>query len=103
MQNSPFPQDDQTAQVLRQAEPLLQAIAAIALGNTAQKLEVEEALAAMEQQGFHLRAATQRIWNGERDAAALTAGLDDIDSALVQRVLTLLAETFRANTLDMLE
>jgi hypothetical protein len=103
MQNSPFPQDDQTVQVLQQAEPLLQAIAAIARGDTAQKIEVEEALAAMEQQGFHLRAAAQRIWAGERDAAALTAGLDNIVSALVQRVLTLLAETFRANTLDMLE
>jgi hypothetical protein len=31
--------------------------------------------------------AVQRIWQGERDEAALTAGLDEVDSALVRRVL----------------
>jgi hypothetical protein len=75
---------------LQQAEPLLQAIAAIARGDTSHKLEVDEALAGMEGQGFHLREAAQRIWAGERDAAALTQGLDEIDSALVRRVLALL-------------
>lgn len=82
---------DQTAQALRQLEPLLQAIATIARGDASQQLAVEEMLAQLEQQGFHLRDAAQRIWQGERDAAALTAGLDEVDSALVQRVLALLA------------
>lgn len=81
----------QATQVLQQAEPLLQAIATIARGDPAQQLAVEEALAQMEQQGFHLRAAAHRIWQGERDPAALTAGLDEIDTALVARVLALLA------------
>jgi hypothetical protein len=71
----------------------LQAIAAIAQGDTSDKLAVEEALAQMEQQGFHLRDAAARIWAGERDAAALTAGLDEIDSALVQRVLDILNDS----------
>jgi hypothetical protein len=71
----------------------LQAIAAIAQGDPSQKLEVDEALAQMEQQGFHLRDAAARIWAGERDAAALTAGLDEIDSALVQRVLDILNDS----------
>jgi hypothetical protein len=84
---------DQAAQILQQAEPLLQAIAAIAQGDTSDKLAVEEALAQMEQQGFHLRDAAQRIWAGERNAAALTAGLDEIDTALVQRVLAILNDS----------
>jgi hypothetical protein len=90
LQGQPQQRGDQTAQILQQAEPLLQAIAAIAQGDTSVKLTVEEALAQMEQQGFHLRAAAQRIWAGERDAAALTAGLDAIDTALVQRILDIL-------------
>jgi hypothetical protein len=84
---------DQAAQILQQAEPLLQAIAAIAQGDTSDKLAVEEALAQMEQQGFHLRAAAAHIWAGERDPAALTQGLDEIDSALVQRVLDILNDS----------
>ena len=36
------------------------------------------------------RDAAHRIWSGERDAAALTEGLDEQDSALVRHVLHLL-------------
>ena len=54
-------------QVLCRFEPLLQAIAAAASD------------------------AGQR-WAGERDAAALTEGLDEQDSALVRRVLELLEQ-----------
>jgi hypothetical protein len=39
----------------------------------------------------HDQGAVQRIWQGQRDEAALTAGLDDVDAALVRRVLALLA------------
>jgi hypothetical protein len=93
LQGPPQQAGDQAAQILQQAEPLLQAIAAIARGDTSQKLEVDEALAQMEQQGFHLRDAAAHIWAGERDAAALTQGLDEIDSALVQRVLDILNDS----------
>jgi hypothetical protein len=37
-----------------------------------------------------LREPARRIWAGERDAQALTEGLDVQDSALVRRVLALL-------------
>jgi tetratricopeptide (TPR) repeat protein len=86
------PGDDQAARLLQQLEPLLQAIARVARGDTTQRLEIEEALAQLEGQGFHLRDAAHHIWAGERDAAALMTGLDAVDSALVQRLLALLAE-----------
>jgi hypothetical protein len=79
------------AHALEQLAPLLQAVAAVAQGDDAPRAQVEAALAQLEQQGVHLQAAVQRIWAGERDAAALTAGLDAIDSALVRRVLEVLA------------
>jgi hypothetical protein len=80
----------QTEQVVRQLEPLLRDIAAVAQGDDAPRARVEAALAQLEQQGVHLQAAVQRIWAGERDAEALTAGLDAIDSTLVRRVLEVL-------------
>jgi tetratricopeptide (TPR) repeat protein len=84
--------DDQATRILQQAEPLLQAVATIAAGDTSQQQAVEEELARLEEKDFHLREAVQRIWAGERDAAALTAGLDAIDSALVRRVLEVIGE-----------
>ena len=46
----------------------------------------------LETKGWHLGEAVQRIWAGERDAASMTAGLDEQDSALVRRVLEIIAE-----------
>jgi hypothetical protein len=91
LQGQQQPGGDQVAQLLQQAEPLLQAIATVARGDTSQQLAIEEELARLEGQGFDLRGAVQRIWAGERDAAALTAGLDEVDGALVRRVLALVA------------
>ncbi len=42
-----------------------------------------------------LRAPVERIWAGERDAAALTRGLDAQDTALIGRILALIAEEER--------
>jgi hypothetical protein len=80
----------QTEQVVRQLEPLLRDIAAVAQGDDAPRARVEAALEQLAQQRVYLQDATRRIWAGERDAAALTAGLDAIDSALVRRVLEVL-------------
>jgi hypothetical protein len=76
--------------VVRQFEPLLRDIAAVAQGDDAPRARVEAALEQLAQQRVYLQDATRRIWAGERDAAALTAGLDAIDSALVRRVLEVL-------------
>jgi tetratricopeptide (TPR) repeat protein len=70
-------------------EPLLQAIAD-AVNDEESRAQIEPLLAVVEQRGWRLTDAVHRIWAGERDAAALTAGLGQQDSALVRRVLDIL-------------
>lgn len=77
------------ADVLANFEPLLQAIAVVAAGDTAQKGEIETELADLETKGWRLSEPVKRIWAGERDVTALTAGLDAQDTALVKRLLPL--------------
>jgi hypothetical protein len=77
-------------QVLREFEPLLQEIVA-AVTDASQRGPLEPVLADLEQQGWKIRQPVQRLWAGERDAEALTAGLDAQESALVRQLLHLLA------------
>ncbi len=79
------------AAVLEQFEPLLQAIAAVAAGDESQREEIESVLASLETKGWRLTNSVQRMWAGERDAAALTAGLEEQDAAIVRRLLQLMA------------
>lgn len=91
--------DDETAddeEVLRQFEPLLQGIAAATRGDATERREVEAVLPQLEQRGWHIAAAVRAIWNGERDAARLTARLDTADASLIRRVLAILASTPQA-------
>lgn len=86
---------------ISQVEPLLQAIATVAQGDTAERDQLEEVLAELEAQGWHLEAAVQRLWAGERDVAVLTAGLDEQDMLLVMRIVELLAApSHPSNDLD---
>ena len=78
-------------QVLHKFEPLLQGIAA-AVNDEGLRAQIEPLLAAWEQKGWRLTEAVHRIWAGERDAEALTAGMDEQDTALVRRVLELLEQ-----------
>jgi tetratricopeptide (TPR) repeat protein len=77
--------------VIKQAEPLLRAIAAVALGNDAQRPEAELLLKQLEQAGLNLKDPVSRIWAGERDSDALTADFDALGASLVRRVLALIA------------
>jgi len=79
-------------EVLQKLEPLLKDVAAIAAGRAGKqvKTRVEQELESAEEHGWHLRDAAHRIWAGERDGEALTAGLDEQDAALVRRVLELI-------------
>ncbi len=77
------------AEVLREFEPLLQCIAA-AVADASLRAQIEPVLARLEENGWMLREPVRRIWAGERDEAALTAGLDAQDTALVRRILELL-------------
>ncbi len=80
------------AEALRQFEPLLQGIAAVARGAETERAEVELALEDVERKGWRLRTAAEQIWAGERRLASLTHGLDELDRALIERILTILAE-----------
>jgi hypothetical protein len=68
---------------------------AIAAGDTTQRDEILETLAELqtnlEIENWEFRQVVQRIWAGERDVSTLTAGLDEMDTALVQRVLEIIA------------
>ena len=79
------------SELVRRFEPLLRAVARVALGDEEPRERAEAALAELEDNGWHLAAAVHRIWAGERDGDALTAGLDEQDSALIRRVLELLS------------
>jgi site-specific recombinase XerD len=76
--------------LVEQFLPLLQAIAAVAQGEREPRGWVESELARLEQHGFCLTAAVQAVWAGQRDSDVLTRGLDEIDAALIRRVLVLL-------------
>lgn len=73
--------------VLANFEPLLQAAADVALGDHGSRAEVEQVLAEIESRGWQIAGPIRRIWDGERDAGDLTAGLDDQDALLVMSVL----------------
>jgi len=77
-------------EVLSGFEPLLQGIAAVARGNSQPRAEIEDLLPKLEEKGWRIADAVRRLWAGERDAEALTAGLDAQDAALVRRALELL-------------
>jgi hypothetical protein len=48
---------------------------------------VEAAFDQFERGGWRIVDPIQRIWAGERDEAALTAGLDDADTLIVREIL----------------
>jgi DNA-binding transcriptional ArsR family regulator len=81
-------------EVVRRFEPLLAAIAAVALGQGRDGIQekVDAELEQLQDRGWLVRDAAHRIWAGERDPDALTDGLDEQDTALVLRVLELIRE-----------
>ena len=83
------PQANMT-QVLQRSAPLLRDIAAVAEGDEERKAQIEALLPQLEQQGWQLTTAVQRIWAGERDAVALTQDIDPNSAQLVQRILDML-------------
>jgi hypothetical protein len=67
---------------------------AVAAGDTTHRDEIMKTLAELETnlelEHWDFREIVQRIWAGERDVTTLTAGLDEMDTALVQRVLEII-------------
>lgn len=75
------------AQILQQFEPVIQAVAAAAQGHAQARAAVEQLLPQLEQNDWRVADPIRRIWAGERDEAALTAGLDDADTLIVREIL----------------
>ncbi|HMQ32405.1 MAG TPA: tetratricopeptide repeat protein [Chloroflexaceae bacterium] len=82
---------ESTAEAVSQFEPLLQGVAAVARGDQSDRAEIELTLADLERKGWRLRRAVEKIWAGERRPGPLTQNLDELDRALVERVLAILA------------
>lgn len=76
---------------LTQWAPLLQLIAAVALGHEEPRPALEELLPQLEADGWQLTAPVHALWSGERDAERLTAGIDPNSAQLIRHILSLLA------------
>jgi len=75
---------------LERFEPLLHLIANVGLGLAEPSAELETLFPQLEASGWAITVPVMRIWEGERDRAALTAGLDGNSARLVHRILDLM-------------
>ena len=66
---------------------------AAAVGDEGARAPLDTRLADLEENGWMLRDPARRLWAGERDAAALTAGIDANSAQLVRRILELAEQT----------
>lgn len=80
------------ARIDQQHGSLIVAIAQAAQGDQKQRTAVEETLPQIEQAGWHIGAAVQSIWAGERDWHTLAEDLDRDDALLILRVLETLEQ-----------
>jgi len=80
--------DRATGDAIGHFRPLITVIAAVAHGDQTRRAEVEYLLPQIDNNGWHIAAAVQRIWDGERDRARLTAGLDANSAAIVGAILS---------------
>ncbi len=72
--------------------PLIEVIAAIAHGDATRRAEVEFLLPQIDNNGWIIQTAVERIWAGERDFAQLSAGLDTNSAAIVQAILVAVSQ-----------
>ena len=84
------PSGPDMGQVLRNFDPLLHDIAAVARGHDEPREQIEETLPKLEENGWRLTDAVHRIWEGERDAEVLTAEVDPNSAQLIRRSLELI-------------
>ncbi len=77
----------------RQHRQLISDIAAAAKGDSQARAKVEATLPELEEQGWYITIAVQRIWAGERDWYTLVDDLDRQDALLILRMLETLAQS----------
>ncbi len=73
--------------VLADFDELLQVAADAAIGTPGARESVEQVLAQIEADGWRLTEPLRRIWDGERNADALTADIDANSALLIRDVL----------------
>lgn len=80
-------------EIIPKMDLLLSRIAQVALKRIRDPKEISKIKASidgLEKKKWRLRAAVQRIWKGERDIKALTAGLDENSARLVQHIVKII-------------
>jgi tetratricopeptide (TPR) repeat protein len=74
-------------QILQQFAQVIEAVVAAAHGNRQARAAVEEALPQLKRNGWRITDPIQRIWQGERDETALTAGIDSNSALIIREIL----------------
>lgn len=89
-----FGDDDMDGEdILAEFDDFLRAVAVVARGEGDSEMRqmLEEELDTLEEDDWHLRAPIHQFWEGERDIEVLTAGLDESDTSVIERLLEVLA------------
>ena len=79
------------SEILQQFALVIEAVVATARGNRQARAAVEATFGQFERGGWRIVEPIQRIWAGERDEAALTAGLDDVETLIICQILNQLS------------
>jgi hypothetical protein len=86
-QQSRWPEEDVPKLV---TDDFCRDIVAIACGAEEQQTEIKTVLTWLDQAGWQLSVAVQRIWAGERNSEALTQGIGANSAAMIRRLLELI-------------
>jgi hypothetical protein len=79
-------------QILQQFGPVIEAVVAATHGHAQSHAAVEAAFDQFERGNWRIVEPIQRIWQGERNEAALTAGIDANSALIVREILRQLEE-----------
>jgi len=79
--------DPRIAELLENFEPLIAGVVAGCAGDEMAKTQINPVLDSMVQNGWQIAGPIRRIWAGERNRDALTAGLDIQDTAIITAIL----------------
>lgn len=87
------PEDNSIERVLNELNDVFEIIAAVPLmdeeeyGELRVYYEKGQGLDEIDARGYSIKDATHKIWEGERDMAVLTAGVDADSAMIIQRIL----------------
>ena len=86
------------SQIDQQYGPLIVGITLAAQGDLQARRAIEEVLEDLENNGWPIADAVERIWSGERDWHSLTEGLDENSALLILRILEVLPHVPKARS-----